>query len=299
MTIYLGHIKAQVSGEGGSVVIPPDPGTPPGGGGGGPPPPSGSAYFCEPFDGSAGSYWNESIEGINGAPAAGAISYVPGCDGQALELSVPATDGDGAVLVSKWIDADGSHCGYSGSGILGAPEEMWCRATLRFPLGYLATRGNWNWWQIWHDDAATHAECNALGNNGASCAVGVIADGSVTSPDSVGSNPRLWARMLGGPTSAPVTYTKILPSNSLLINHCYEQVFHFIWDEPAGLFEWWIDGVLIDSHVTPTLYRRQDGSLSYNTFGLYNYHPTAIFANAIQFDDVCAGATAADIGFTP
>jgi hypothetical protein len=129
--------------------------------------------------------------------------------------------------------------------------------------------------------------------------MGVISDGSVTSPDSAGTNPRLWARMLGGPTSAPVTYQKILASNSLLVDHCYEMVFHYVWDEPSGLFEWWIDGVLTDSKVTPTLYRRANSSLSYNTFGFYNYHPTANFANAIQFDECYLGATAADIGFTP
>ena len=79
---------------------------------------------------------------------------------------------------------------------------------MKFPSGYKATRGEWNWLVEWHNDDQTHNSCTCY-----SIALGVLTD--YTADNSPNVNPRLHFRLAGGSVSAPQKQSFTMPSNSL------------------------------------------------------------------------------------
>jgi hypothetical protein len=191
-----------------------------------------------------------------------------------------------------------AHSGYSGSGILGAREETFYRCRVRFPTGWQAASGTWNWWMEWHDDGPTMNELNSLGKPSVSCALGISSTGS-TSPTPVGpgTSPKFVVQMNGGPTSSP-DWEFIVTSMPVVTNHWYDVLCHFIWDErdANGFASVSIDGTTLYSQTRATLFRRLDGTLSYNTHGLYNYHLVASNDISIDFDEWYGGPSLSSVG---
>jgi len=245
-----------------------------------PPAPTGT-YFNDDFE-SGFTKW--SFEGS----AATQLSSGTGYSGKGAALTnVASSSGpnSSSQLASLYLNP-GSQV-HASEG-----DDTWYRVRVFFPSDYQPTTGEWNWIVEWHDDAATTNEC---GLSCVSIALGVYTDYPVST--GYGQNPRLALRLSGGTTSSIVQKSIVLPSNSLLRNHWYTFVFHYVWSSSptTGLAEWWADGVQQVSTSFPTLYRHSDGSSSINGFGLYNYRLSANWADTVLFDDVAVGPTQASV----
>jgi hypothetical protein len=237
-------------------------------------------YFSDDFE-SGFSKW--SFEG-----ASNQLGSAPGYTGQGANLTNlgSSTGPNSSSQMSALFLNPGSQV-HASEG-----EDTWYRVRVFFPSDYQPTVGEWNWIVEWHDDGTTYNECNAC----VSVAMGVYTDYTGTG---YGPNPRLALRLSGGTTSSIVQATAALPSNSLLRNHWYDLVFHYVWSQSStkGLAEWWVDGVQQMSRNFPTLYRRSDGSSSTNGFGLYNYRLSATWSDSVLFDNAAVGPTRGSVGF--
>jgi hypothetical protein len=239
----------------------------------------GNAYFADDFESGLGK-WN--LWGH-----ANAFTLVRGRKGHGASITVgPSTTGpisSGSEQASLWLDWPTAH---ASSG-----DDTWYAAKVRFPTGYQATTGQWNWFMEWHVDEAT-------GNypGGYSSALGVFTDYPVTSQP--GRNPRIAFRVMGGSVTSPQEYKFTMRANSLRRGWWYDVVVHFVWSADAriGLAELWLDHKLVVSRRFPTLYRHPSGASSINTFGLYNYRPKASWNASIHFDRVRIGPTKASVG---
>lgn len=220
---------------------------------------------------------------------ASAFSLVSGWAGQGASITVgPSTTGStssGSEMASLWLNWPAAHAG--------AGKETWYAAKVRFPTGYQATTGQWNWFLEWHVDDATSAYPGAY-----SCGLGVFTDYPVTS--SPGSNPRLAFRATGGSVTSPQQYVFTMRRNSLKRGWWYDLLVHFVWSPDAGigLAELWLDGELLVSRRLPTLYRLPSGAASYNYFGLYNYRLKASWDASVQFDRIRIGPSRASVAST-
>jgi hypothetical protein len=188
-----------------------------------------------------------------------------------------------------YLAPNDAHAGWSNQRVLG--QDTWYHVRVRFPADYQAVTGDWNYVVAWHDDSLT----SSYGAH--SIAVGVWTD----YPEifgAYGQNPRLVLRPAGGSSTSP-TYKAIqLPPNSLLRDHWYDLLFHFVWHTEAsiGYYEWWVDGTRISGEHFPTLYTNPDGSSSYNSFDLLNYHWKNTWTSEVDFDEVAIGPSRASVG---
>jgi hypothetical protein len=164
----------------------------------------------------------------------------------------------------------------------GAPNTRDAAKDCWFP-----TPGQWNVLTEWHDDGHTWSY------GAQSSYMGVFSD-YPTDSGVVGKNPHLVLVLRGGKSSAP-TNRDIELSAPLLYNHWYSMTFRFVWSTSSstGLAEWWVDGVQELSAKFPTLYTNPDGTVSYNAFGIYNYHYAAPWNDTSQYNDVAIGPTRA------
>jgi hypothetical protein len=193
-------------------------------------------------------------------------------------------------MSALWLSADTSHAGWAGGPVLG--QDTWYRVRLKLPSNaYAPTTGQWNWLVEWHNDGHT------AGYGAVSTALGIYTDYPVVS-GSVGQNPRLVLRLAGGNSSSPTYQSIELPSNSLLYDHWYDLVFHFVWhtNSQIGYAQWWVDGTKWADLHFPTLFANPDGTQSYNLYGLYNYHLSAPWTSEVDFDNAAFGPSLAAIG---
>lgn len=239
---------------------------------------AGPAYFADDFENGLGK-WN--LWGT-----ASSYSLVQGRRGQAASITVgPSTTGPTSSvseIASLWLDWPAARAD--------AGQRTWYAAKVRFPVGYRATTGQWNWFMSWHNDETTGSYPYAY-----SPALGVYTDYPIGAQP--GRNPRLAFRLLGGPVTSPQKHTVTLPPNSLRLGWWYDIVVGFVWSANAdeGLAELWLDGKRVVSKRFPTLYRHPSGATSYNGFGLYNYRPKATWDASIHFDRVRIGPTRASV----
>jgi hypothetical protein len=189
-----------------------------------------------------------------------------------------------------------------------------------FPSGtheYSPVPGEWNWTFEWHNDPHTQSYGYV------SPVLGVRTD----------SNAQHWKwlfRPWGGVGSSPTRENWYSPADSVVRDHWYDLVFHFVWDTQAsnaggqGLIEAWIDGQPLNAglgsstamtrwsnpHPFPTLTTNPDGTHSYNKNSLYNYagrtdgvplwpRPDGAQESNIIYDSWYIGPTATSVGFTP
>jgi hypothetical protein len=218
-----------------------------------------------------------------------------------MRLTTPATtSGTGGQGISMFYGASAAYSGYSGSGLVGMHEETYYSMYIRFPIGWQATVGDWNWLWEWHDDTTSINELASFGKNTVSCAIGVVSSGTLTSPDGPGTNPRFLYQLNGGPTNNP-NYEKFYTSIPVPTGVWLKFYAHFIWDaDPAIGYariafssdrgSTWTD--IVSPRNRATLFRRTDNSMSYNTHGLYNYHSSANYPISQDFDEWYIGRTA-------
>jgi len=165
---------------------------------------------------------------------------------------------------------------------------------MRFPsAAYAPTTGQWNWLVNWHNDNHT-ASYGAV-----STTLGIFTDYPVVS-GAIGQNPHLVLRLAGGSSASPIydSSSCSMPTNSFRYDHWYDALFHFVWHTNAsnGLAEWWLDGQQVCSLHFPTLFNNPDGTQSYNTFGLYNYHLATPWSSEVDFDQVALGPDRGSVG---
>jgi hypothetical protein len=191
-------------------------------------------------------------------------------------------------MSSLWLTSFNSLSGWdqeSNKAVNG--QGSWYHQQFKLPSGaYLPTPSEWNWLVVWHDDDHTSSY-------GACCstAIGVFNDSFLTNA--------LIFRLAGGDSSNPTyDYSCKLPANSLQYDHWYDSVEHIYWSTSStvGRVEWWLDGVQICSKSFPTLFSNPDGTISYNTFGIYNYHAYSSSDSRVDYDNVSIGSSRASVG---
>jgi len=211
-------------------------------------------------------------------------------------ITSPLTTGpnDLSQASDLWVGASYAHAGWSASTnkpVTG--QNTWYHVGMYLPSGsYAPTTGQWNWLAEWHDDNHTYAQPTSP----VSMALGIYTDYPVVTGQ-VGLNPHLVLRLAGGQSSAP-TYKDVLVPGGILYNHWYSLTFHFIWSPSSskGLVEWFLDGSRVLHQYFPTLFTNSDGTHSYNTFGLYNYHLTAPWTSIVDFNRIAIGGSRASVG---
>jgi hypothetical protein len=217
--------------------------------------------------------------------------------GTAVALTTTGTSaGPNAAsqCTTTWVNEPYAYAGWSPTD--NAPvqgQSTWYHVSMDLPSGaYAPTTGEWNWLVEWHNDPHT----GASGAQPVSIALGIYTDWPVVAGQ-VGANPQLVLRLAGG-SSADPTYENVYLPGPVQYDHWYSLTFHFVWstDPAAGLAEWFVDGRQITSQSFPTLFANPDGTQSYNSFGVYNYHLSAPWTSTVEFDNVAIGPSQASVG---
>jgi Polysaccharide lyase len=173
------------------------------------------------------------------------------------------------------------------------PESTWYHVDMMLPArAYRPTTGTWNWLVEWHDDPHT-----APSSSGPySIALGIYTGYPVVA-GKVGVDPKLVLRMAGGSARHP-TYQGLVSPIRVRYDHWYSLTFHFVWSDSAktGAVQWFVDGRLTASEHFPTLYANPDGTMSYNSFGVYNYHLTCPWPSTVDFGGIAIGPTRMSVG---
>jgi hypothetical protein len=231
------------------------------------PSPAGRQVFSGIFDGAAGASLITSP--LSGGPVGS----------QASDLYVGASDAHAgwSARTNQWVTG----------------QNTWYHVGMEFPSrSYAPTTGDWNWLVEWHNDDHTAAQSTSP----VSIALGVYTDYPVVTGQ-VGRNPHLVLRLAGGQSSAPF-YKDVSVPNGLLYDHWYSLTFHFVWspDPSVGYVEWFLDGRRVSQEHFATLFTNTDGTHSYNTFGVYNYHLSAPWTSIVDFNRIAIGGSRASVG---
>jgi hypothetical protein len=220
-------------------------------------------------------------------------------------LTPIATVGGGGVAVSTAYDPAAPHpltalyisavyarAGFSTEHLPVEGQSTWYHVGMELPAGlYRPTTGQWNWLVEWHIDYHTeHFPASPV-----STAVGVYTDYPVV-VGKVGRHPRLVLRLAGGTSARPLYQTLVVPG-LVRFNHWYDMFFHFVWSANPGVgrVQWFVDGRQMVSEPFPTLFANADGTNSYNSFGVYDYHLQSPWASTAWFRRVEIGPTRATV----
>ncbi len=213
---------------------------------------------------------------------------VPGAHGNGLALrTTPGQSGPNSSSVMTALNFWPYQQAHATNG-----ESTWYHVRLRVPSP-VPSCGAWNWLNVWHVDNDSEVK---NGPHLVSPALGIYTD----SPSSC-ANPRLIMRYAGGSGTSP-TYEEFNVSAPFQFGHWYDLLWHYVWSpsNTTGLEEIWVDGVQKVSKNTATLFQNTDGTVSFNSFGLYNYHyvsPTlGDHQSQTEWDDVSYGPTRASVG---
>jgi len=106
------------------------------------------------------------------------------------------------------------------------------------------------------------------------------------------------ALQVAGGSGASPTLLMAKDSNPLLYDHWYDILVRFVYsDDPhAGWYEWWVDGELISSGYTPTVYRLPDGQIHGNRLSAGHYRRTVAYQDTVYLDGVIVGPTRSSVG---
>jgi len=246
-----------------------------------------------------------------------------GSSGQAVNLQINAAawqPNGRSQSTATAIHIDQSRAGADTNGNPVIGQSTWYRVKIMFPSGvhpFSPVPDDWNWTFEWHNDSHT-ASYGYL-----SPVLGVWTD----------SNAQHWRfqwRPWGGVGSSPTVEHWYTPVDSVVRDHWYDLVVHFVWDTHAanaggtGLMEFWVDGQPLNAglgsagsstrwsnpHPFPTLTTNPDGTHSMQYNALYNYagrtdgvalwpRPDGALESNIRYDDWSVGPTAASVGFAP
>jgi hypothetical protein len=211
-------------------------------------------------------------------------------------------------MTAAWVGSENAYAGMKKSGSQVQGEGTWYHVSLLLPRGrdcftrtgqlnaserasdcWFPTTGQWNWLTEWHIDDHTWD----YGVD--STYMGVFSD-YPTQVGVTGRHARLVMVLRGG-NSIAQTEQDVELSSPLRYNHWYSMTFHFVWSTSSltGLAQWWVDGARKLSRHVATLYSNPDGTVSYNTFGVYNYHLAAPWNDMAEFKDIAIGPTRASV----
>jgi hypothetical protein len=142
-------------------------------------------------------------------------------------------------------------------------RSRWFRAMVYFPTTFVPARNtDWNWVIEWHnwpdgpccDNLALTVDTQRSRGRGAR--LSLRSEG--------GGNPR-WPvdRYSADPRINHTTHeTYIVGDRHLRLGHWYDILLHVVWDyrPKYGLLQWWLDGKLITSRHTSTLFYYADAN---------------------------------------
>jgi hypothetical protein len=212
-------------------------------------------------------------------------------------------------MTAAWVGSDSAYAGMTPSGSQVQGQDTWYHVSVYLPQGsdcfnsngtpntsetandcWFPTTGQWNYLTEWHIDDHTWSY------GADSTYLGVFSD-YPTQTGVVGQNPHLVLAVRGG-NSASMSEQDVELSAPLQFNHWYSMTFHFVWSTSSttGLAEWWVDGVQELSEHIQTLFTNPDGTISYNTFGAYNYHLEAPWNDTSELNNIAVGPTRASVG---
>jgi hypothetical protein len=249
-----------------------------------------SPYFSDNFDAGLGGIsplWRSTPDRTVNP---GQFLNEPGNPGGGVGLftSAGSYQPNTGQMSSLWLTSANSFSGWDANlGRTVNGVDRWYHQQFKLPAGsYTPTPTEWNWLVVWHDDdhTASYGACCSM-------AIGVFNDSFL-------SNALIF-RLAGGDSSSPTyDYGCKLPANSLRYDHWYDSVEHIYWSTSStvGRVEWWLDGVQICSKSFPTLFSNPDGTISSNTFGIYNYHAYSSSDSRVDYDNVSIGSTRASVG---
>jgi hypothetical protein len=239
-------------------------------------PPGAAPYFVGDFETGLLSPWEHAWPDASCSQ----VTTASGQGAHAARLSVgpsyPRTRGDAnSEKCELWLEShqdsghslNGKAFGYSGS-------ETWDRHLIYLPTNFVASPGEWNWFLQWHNDSGYYDFTIPGGWEEVNLAIGIYHYS--------GQPDRWFLRTYGGKSSAPghgsTKFEALGPAVQL--GRWIEFVQHVVWspDPSQGLVESWVNGQLIASRHTPTLYVRPDGSVSYVNYqlGYYRYNPPSL-----------------------
>lgn len=147
--------------------------------------------------------------------------------------------------------------------------------------GQISSGSGWDMFAEWHAPYGDGASCASM--NG----------------DFVGTNGsnQLLLRVGGGYECSP-TYVYSHDSTPLQYDHWYDIVVHFTYsaDPNVGFYEWYVDGRLIGSGHTPTIWQYRNGALAGWRYqvGLYRGHVD--WTDTVYIDGAVAGPTRTSVG---
>lgn len=230
---------------------------------------------------------------VNGIPAVALTAVANRSFGAGGTLGTPITKATQAnlyLLTRRWYSNQKDYKNQEG-------EEDWTRVKIFFPHDYTPSglfNGEWGGLFGWHTDDYTQKQ------NGNSILFEVFA--SNWDSNFRGKPSRLVLRLMGGDLKKPIIDSRSCsqPDGSLRLEHWYEVVVHMVWsaDPKVGKAEMWIDGLPICKVNFPTLYTREDKSISWTSgFTLYNYRPMHDWSSTVYFGNFEIGPTAQSIGF--
>lgn len=143
---------------------------------------------------------------------------------------------------------------------------------VRFPTGFQAPYGNYNWFVEHHNNGGySQFSCQ---QEYAEFSLGVL---------NYSDGVNLWLRVMGGPTCSPsTTWYKL---GALQLEHWYDLQYAVAWSSSAGSLKLSLDGAQLVDYAGPTLYRRPDGASDDTNYELVNYRAHASWDATIYFDD--------------
>lgn len=180
-------------------------------------------------------------------------------------------------------DGDGSFVEQPGYDVPWTKEgSVWHRLQVLLPSGKVRRypgrfriNPGWDMFMEWHNPP-----CSTCQGSYPSSYVGVLR------------TPHLVLQVAGG-QAGNATVKLIRDPRRIRYDHWYDIFIRFAYsDSPGdGWYEWWVDGKLVASGHTPTLYRLPDGLIHGNRFSVGHYRRTVEYRDTIYIDGVLVGPT--------
>jgi len=229
-----------------------------------------------------------------GMTGIGSVLVVPdplGIQGQVYKLSVtPAANFSAKSAKSDRVDLwNNNNTDYIGR----EGQETWEHVRLMFPHGnesYNPTSGDWNWLVEHHNDSNYKPFVNSgiLTWEYPELVWGVNTKAKLPDGTEV---IKLFMRVWGGDDTHPGKPTIIYQDSPLAFNHWYDMLTHVVWshDGQKGQVEWWLDGKLLFSQHTATLWQRPDGTIDHVNFEFTNYRLHSDMNSTVYYSQVKLG----------
>ena len=236
----------------------------------------------------------------NGSGGAGSVSVVPdplGSEGKVYKLTVAPTSGFAALsAAADRVDLWNNARPYMGQ----AGQETWEHFRILFRSNgdsYKPAPGNWNWLVQHHNDNGYQPFLNRgdIRPERPELAWGVDTRSKLPGGR---QGEQLFMVIRGGDDRhSDELESWVYPDSALRYDHWYDMLVHIIWSDQRGAVEWWLDGRLICSQQTATLWRRPNGATDHVNFEFSNYRVHAAWSSTVYFSKVKIGSSREAVSF--